>query len=354
MSKISRNQPCACGSGKKFKKCCGSVLPVRCRQERSETPDNAILFGRASTYLTSLLDSFAQASTTKSYRIAPIAEFKTLKDIAEKNRIYWREILYRSHFAASTALLRLHEWVAGAQQAYEDRNVLVLAAALRGFVEAGADTFDGLSDVAPTLADCHTIIRSAIAGELSHFALLPELENSLIHFAYGRKLVRDAGPRLHQAKTAKDYNSVVAEFLPEIADLYELLCEYSHPAARTVFRFRGRTADPTTLTFDPRAGAEQIRELQRLSKRIGERLLPLCVAPCVIALKVLNAFDLEAVRTPWADGIALDFSEVWRGIDRRLRDPSPPRTAPDLEGKKILSDLLLAYEPSGAGRKKRD
>ena len=233
MSKIGRNEPCPCGSGKKFKKCCGIAVPVENVQDgASDTSDDRVLFGIASTYLISLLNSFAQASTRKSYRIAPIAEFDALESVAERNKIYWREILYRAHFGASAGLLRLHEWMLGAQRAYRDRNVMVLAAALRGFVEACADTVDALSDVAPTLADCHGIIRPAIAGKLTDVtALLPELENSLIHFAYARKLKRDAGPRLHEAKTAKDYISVVAESVPEIADSYALLCEYSHPAA---------------------------------------------------------------------------------------------------------------------------
>lgn len=356
MSKLGRNQLCACGSGKKFKKCCGSAHPLeRPREEGPVPPGSGILFGNTSTFLISLLDSFARSSTTKSYRIAPISEFDALTHVAERNRIYWQEMLYRAHFAGSTALLRLYEWVVGAQRAYADSNVLVLAAALRGFVEAGTDTFDALSDAASTFADCHSIIRSAIAGKLDDVtALLPELENSLIHFAYARKLTPDAGPRLHQAKTARDYLSVVTESFPEVVDVYGLLCEYSHPAERTVFRFAARMNDPTMLTFDPHAGAEQIHELQRVSVTIGERLMPLCVPPCFMVLKVLNAFGLDEVYTPWADGLALDFSEIWRGIDRRLHDPSPPRTATDIERGKIVSDLLSAYEPLGAVKRKKD
>ena len=73
-------------------------------------------------------------------------------------------------------MLRLNEWLHGSERAMADSNVLMLAAGLRGLLEACADTYQGFSDVAPTLADSHMIVRRAIAGELSEeLALAPEL-----------------------------------------------------------------------------------------------------------------------------------------------------------------------------------
>ena len=106
------------------------------------------------------------------------------------------------------------------------------------------------------------------------------------------------------------------------------------------------------LTFDPQAGGEQIEELQGLAKSIGQRLMALSVGPCVMTLKVLNGLSVEEVHTPWADGVALDFSEVWRGIEKRLRDPSPPRLAAGTERDRIIADLQLSYGPSGTSRRK--
>src|ERR1044071_6178786 len=134
-------------------------------------------------FLKSLLVSFARAAEPRSYRIMPVEEFDQLGGIAERNQVYWREILFRAHFGACTGMLRLNEWLHGSESARAAGNVLMLAAGVRGFLEACADTWQGFSDVAPTLADCHLIVRRAINGELSEqIALAPELESTLIHF----------------------------------------------------------------------------------------------------------------------------------------------------------------------------
>lgn len=46
--KVGRNDPCPCGSGKKFKKCCGAPLPTG--MSKSQT-DNSIRFNREIAYL---------------------------------------------------------------------------------------------------------------------------------------------------------------------------------------------------------------------------------------------------------------------------------------------------------------
>lgn len=138
--------------------------------------DKGALFGSGTTFLTSLLDSFERAAEARAYRIMPMAEFASHTAMAERNQIYWREILFRAHFGASTGMLRLNEWLHGSERALIDGNVLMLAAGIRGLLEACADTWQGFSDVAPTLADSHTIVRRAINGELSEqIALAQEL-----------------------------------------------------------------------------------------------------------------------------------------------------------------------------------
>lgn len=253
MSSVGRNDPCPCGSGRKWKKCCGAPAPgVPPLQAVS---DKGALFGSGTTFLTSLLDSFERAAEARSYRIMPMAEFANHTAIAERNQIYWSEILFRAHFGASTGMLRLNEWRHGSERALIDGNVLMLAAGIRGLLEACADTWQGFSDVAPTLADCHTIVRRAIKGELSEqMALAPELENALIHFSYARKLSPGEGPALHSAASAKDCLSVLSESAPDVVEVYHKLCDYTHPAAPSLFRFGSESSHPDTLTFDPKAG----------------------------------------------------------------------------------------------------
>ena len=40
MNKINRNDPCPCGSGKKYKKCCGAEKPLASNKNTSNVPMN--------------------------------------------------------------------------------------------------------------------------------------------------------------------------------------------------------------------------------------------------------------------------------------------------------------------------
>ena len=237
MGPIGRNERCPCGSGKKFKKCCGGPQPAP-RSGPAPATNRPSLFGPDAAFLTSMLDSFGRSAEGRTYRIMPLAENAAIESIAERNRVYWQEILYRAHFGACTALMRLREWLHGSERALADENVLMLAAGIRGFLEAAGDTWQSFSDVAPTLADCHVVARKAIKGEFAEqLALAPELEGMLIHFAYARKLRPGEGPALHSATTAKDAISSIEESAPAIGTIYAALCDYAHPAAASVFRF---------------------------------------------------------------------------------------------------------------------
>ena len=54
--------------------------------------------------------------TPRTYRFLANDEFAILLDrsVREAMLIYWREILYRTHLAAATSLIRFRQWVAGA------------------------------------------------------------------------------------------------------------------------------------------------------------------------------------------------------------------------------------------------
>jgi hypothetical protein len=353
MSGIGRNDPCPCGSGRKWKKCCGvngpGVIPFDAKA------DKGALFGSGTAYLTSLLDSFERAAEPRSYRIMPIADFATLRGIAERNQVYWSEILFRAHFGACTGMLRLNEWLHGSERARVDGNVLMLAAGMRGFLEACADTFQGFSDVAPTLADCHAVVRRAITGELSEqIALAPELENMLIHFSYARRLSPSEGPVLHSAASAKDCISVLSESASDVVDVYHVLCDYTHPAEPSLFRFAGERTHPDTLTFDPNAGPRKLAEIVALSEHVGKVALVLAVAPLVTALKTLNAFAFAPVATPWAEGVDLSFSDVWCQLNKRLRSQVGPKTASDEEREQLIADLDAQYRPFGTSKRRKD
>ena len=209
-----------------------------------------------------------------------------MESIAERNQVYWQEILYRAHFGACTALMRLHEWLHGSKRALADENVLMLAAGIRGFLEAAADTFQSFSDVPSSLADCHMVVHRAIKGEFfEQPALAPELESMLIHFAYARKLKQDEGPTLHNAKTAKDTISAFEEPAPAIGTVYAKLCDYAHPARSSVFRFAREITQPDSVTFDPEGWAGEDSRNSHALCEVGRVALMLGVGPVVMTLK---------------------------------------------------------------------
>ena len=352
MGNIGRNEPCSCGRGRKFKKCCG--VSVNVTEGVNEVPSDAGgLFGPGAQYLKSLLDSFTAAARPRSYRIMPREEWAQIHDLADRNKIYWREILFRAHFGACAGLMHLREWLYGSERAFTDGNALMLAAGIRGFLEAAADTWSGFGDVAPTLADSHVVVRRAISGHfVEQVALAPELESMLIHFAYARKLKPGEGPVLHSAPTAKRTLSCLQESAPAIAEVYSMLCDYSHPAAPSIFRFARDTGHADMVTFDPVAGPEKIDKITRQSQELGQTALALGVAPLVITLKVLNAFSFPPVATPWADSVPLSFSSVWRDLEKRLSNPAGPKIASDAEREQLISDLNAQYEPFGQGKRR--
>jgi hypothetical protein len=192
-----------------------------------------------------------------------------------------------------------------------------------------------------------------VAGRLGdRVYLLPEIENDLIHFTHARKTLDSDAPRLHDAKTARESISALAPALPDIAGTYGTLCDYSHPASPTIFRFAAFEADRQVLAFDPRAGSEQLGQLQSIATQIGARLLALGVGPCVLTLRTLNAFGVEEVSTPWANERLPEFSSMWRIIEEKLRNPAGPRIASADEDSRIRAELVAAYEPIRKGRKR--
>ena len=353
MGQIGRNERCPCGSGKKFKKCCGGPQPTRSAEPATVT-EEPHLFGPDAAFLTSFLDGFAGSAKPHTYPIMPLSESEVLESIAERNQVYWQELLYCAHFGSCTALMRLHEWFHGSVRALADQNVLMLAAGIRGFLEAAADTWQSFADVSPSLADCHMVVRQAIKGEyFEQLALAPELESMLIHFAYARRLKPGEGPALHSASTAKDSISAIEESAPAIGIVYATLCEYSHPARASVFRFAGEITRSDRVTFDPRAGPEKVREILTLSREVGRVALFLGTVPIILTLKVLNSFAFAPVATPWADGVSLPFSDAWQELERRLQSQTGPQTATGAEADKRLADTFAQYRPLGKANRRR-
>src|SRR5437764_28633 len=122
------------------------------------------------------------------YTFLDPAEYNALlgRDTAAAMAVYWREMLHRAHWAASTSLIRTHRWLAGLLDAFDAENLIVFCACARGLLEASADSWYSLNPVAPTLASAKGIITRALAERLNDRVLAEEIENRLIHFTFAR------------------------------------------------------------------------------------------------------------------------------------------------------------------------
>ncbi len=63
------------------------------------------------------------------------------EDWLEGQRIYWLEILYRAHFAASTSLTRTARWINAMLAFSDDPHFTAFNAAYPGYLEAAADSY---------------------------------------------------------------------------------------------------------------------------------------------------------------------------------------------------------------------
>ena len=356
MASIGRNDPCGCGSGIKFKKCCGRA---------NQATHDSVVSGKGPTErqtpqliaVVSLLKDFARVARDTTYTFVPSDDYRAIVesgDIQSTNQIYWREILYRAHFGASTALLRLARWIDGVEYGEASRNPLVLASSLRGLVEAAADNYHTFASVPQTIADSHVYVRLALAGTLERMLLSPELEEGLIHFIYGRQLhpeEKAQAPASHQALHSSEYLDALAEEVPNIKSVYRDLCQMTHTASDSLFCFATRH-NRVAVSFHPQVPADVMERLSIYLKQIMPKLLAYGVLPCFATLKLLNVFENSQTLTPWADTIPGEVMPPWAEIERRLRSSAPPSAVPREEIEEIFREYRRD-RPDILGRARR-
>lgn len=119
-----------------------------------------------------------------------ITDPEKFKDLAinDLQRTYWTEILQRSHWTAISTIQRNIKWMEGISLSLGSSNMFLFAAALRGFIEACADSLTTLALVLLTLAKHFRRIKLALTGQIrnNEVFIIPELEDELIHFAFAK------------------------------------------------------------------------------------------------------------------------------------------------------------------------
>jgi hypothetical protein len=265
------------------------------------------------------------------YTFMPDTQFQQLivVNTTHAMEVYWRELLYRAHFAAATSIIRMHGWLAGTIGAANSANFLTFCAAFRGLLEASADSFETLNRTAPTLADAHNIVRNALAGQ-QRDVVLSSLEEQLIHFSHGRRLQKgEDAPKSHRAKQATQYiASLQSNTQDLIVDCYSNLCEYTHPSALSVLCYTEANPDRTRIVLQSGNDNVLIEDFCEQYRAVMLPLVALGFVPALMTLRVLNRLPLTALHVPLADSVDLSRSEGWHEIDARLRDLRGPALKP--------------------------
>jgi hypothetical protein len=276
-----------------------------------------------------LVDRLIERTAKAHYVFQDIELFATLllENPAERTRVYWREMLSRAHLAAAISLRRNKAWLDGAASAAHNHNPLALAACLRGFIEAAADTHDALSQVPLTIATTSSDIFRALSGKSDIFVVSQELEDKLIHFAYARKVRgKENIDAKYQAKSAAEY---IAEFkwfnAPAVVDLYSQLCEYAHAAAPSVQMFLDQIDEATVSTLSHKKEANL--DLPRDLPSIMERVAILAFSPSLITLGTLNYFPLPTLHTPEATPQVCSGMNLWAKVEHAFRTSRPAAAA---------------------------
>ena len=83
----------------------------------------------------------------------------------EAPRIYWYELLARTHIGAHLSLSRTSAWLKGVDTAWTAPNFLLYAAAMRGLLESCADSWFAFRFAPMTLATHHYHIFRALRGK---------------------------------------------------------------------------------------------------------------------------------------------------------------------------------------------
>ena len=241
-------------------------------------------------------------------------------DPAASMRVYWYEILERSHFAASASLLRAHRWLSGMLASVKQPNALAFGACFRGFLESAADTHDTLTAVPDLLVASRQTINLALSGRLEVPQWGEELENKLIHFSHARgRMAAVPPPPGLQAKTTKNYlDSLSRSSIDGVESCYAELCELTHPAADSVLAFLG-SQDPEHYHLDTMNDEAQIAELLFRHRGVIVPIVMVSLTTPVVILKLLTYFPEKALHTCVIDEAWLEARPLWRRIEEAMR-----------------------------------
>jgi hypothetical protein len=284
-------------------------------------PLDAQLFGAIGAYAAKLCVDVSQDLLGRQYEFMEMGNFNAIGDATRRNQVYWREMLFRVHWAAALNLMRHQRWQAGCTAAFKaPANLLSFAVNLRGMIESSLDANYSLGPVPKTLADNHSMVEASLKGTLDGALVTQEMEDRLIHFVYGRKVAKtEKGmlPTSHVALEPKEYRSAIG--LPEterqsFTDLYDHLCGLCHPTAFSLVFLWNQTTreDATIVNISEGQDDARIEELVQKFEKTIQFAISLSVTASALCLKTINWFSLPEVRCPSIERWTFDDVPAWR------------------------------------------
>jgi hypothetical protein len=277
-----------------------------------------------------IVDRIVRNSGRVSHTFMEEEEFREIcrSDSAMASKIYWYELLARAHIGAHLSLSRTSTWLSAVDIAWRAANVLLYAAAMRGLLESRADSWFTFRFVPMTLANHHYHTLRAIRGKSKRVAVMPEIEDALIHFTHARRLQKEKkgeAPKSHEAMTIQNYLRSLDADYEKAAVLYERLCSLTHPSAESLAPFIGDSTR-STWRLTQRDQKQIAKDLHAAFYDVFSDILIKALNLPLTLLKLLNTFKEPSLFTPTMGAAEARNIPIWpkiqRAIERSARTPT--------------------------------
>lgn len=219
-------------------------------------------------------------------------------DISESQKIYWKELLLRTHFTVVASLIRSKKWIYGVIIGMEANNLMIFSSSLRGYLESVVDTYYSLQSIPTAFSLNYKNIKAALDGKLNQLFVSDEIESKLIHFQYALKDKKQ--PKNKQALTNTDYIKNFDLEEKGIKKLYSELCEVTHPASKSVNCFSKEIVVSETHSYsiiDEKCDEDYIEKILETYTEQIKQLMKIDISLNGLILKVINLFEYEEVYT---------------------------------------------------------
>ncbi len=280
------------------------------------------LFSKADLYF-QLLENVIPRIVTHRYSFISDDWYKEQVDEgnlspAEMNAVVAVDLLEKAHLAAATSLIRISRWADAVCIMYEAGNYPGFAGALRGLIENGGDSVDGLLNIPAALATYHRRLNDMLAGKMTDaLADCSSLEHMLDHYIHAGWAGKKSDP-VRAAKANAEYVALIEKVVPSALSLYHRLCAIVHPSNQSIgwlFDFDELGDRRIALAMNDAAKIDAL--YAEFPTAIGQTFSLTCNC-ALLTLRVLHKFPLhpklpELKKVDWSPvGVGREVEQLLR------------------------------------------